>query len=217
MIEEIIYATVVMMAWSLLYKANPFYRVLENLFVGITLAYNLYAGLGILRERLWTPIFVNGDYLSTATVALVLGLLLYTRFWPSTRPIARLPIALMSGVGTAIAVKGAVGAMILKQLKIGPILGVDWWTSLNSIITIVATLTTFAYFIYTWQHGTILKPLARVGRFFMMISFGCTLAGFTYGAGTSITGFAFYLTAPPGVYIFLLGCIILVVSAIRDR
>jgi hypothetical protein len=210
MIEELIYATVVMASWSLLYKSNPIYRVMESAFVGITLAYNLYEGLKTLNNRVFTPVFIKGEYATTATVMLILGIMVYTRFFTSTRPISRLPIALMSGVGTAIAVKGAVGAMILKQAAIGPIIGVDWWTATNNILMVTATLTTFCYFFYTIRYTTWLRGLARIGRFFMMISFGCTLAGFTYGAGTSITGFSFYLTSYPGVYIFILGCIMLI-------
>lgn len=217
MITELVIAIAVMMGYSILYKDNPFYRALEHIVVGVLLAYSLYQGLNTLSQRIYTPLFVQGQWMSGVSIAFILGILVLTRFSKQVQYISRWPIAVMAGIGTGVAVSGTIGPMILSQISFTPIVGTDLWTVLNSLVMFAATFSVIFYFLFTIKHKGAVGGIARVSRYFMMVSFGAILATFTYDAATELTGFSYYLTSYPGYYILALSVAILVGYVLLKR
>jgi hypothetical protein len=216
MIEEILLAVLAVMAWSVLYKQNPLFRVAESMTVGLTLAFVVYTGIDVLGKRVFTP-WSQGVWLTPTTVAALLGFMSWTRLGPrSIGWISRWPLACLAGIGTGLAVKGVVGPQILGQLSTGSLIASDLLTSVNNVIIVAATVTTLCYFTFSYRHTGVLGASARVGRMFMMLSFGATLGGFVMTAMGYLIGHMFVIVKPPAVYIAAVALAVIGADVIRS-
>lgn len=99
---------------SFLYEDNPFYKVAEHVFIGVTVGYSLVI---IFCETLipiwWEPMTEKGQYL--LVVPGVLGLLVFSRFVPKLAWLSRPAFALLMGFGAGMAIPTAVDAFLLPQ------------------------------------------------------------------------------------------------------
>ena len=216
MIEEILLAVLAVMAWSILYKQNPLFRVAESMTVGLTLAFVVYTGIDILGKRVFTP-WSQGVWLTPTTIAALLGFMSWTRLGSrSIGWISRWPLACLAGIGTGLAVKGVVGPQILGQLNTKSLIASDPLTSVNNVIIVVATITTLCYFTFSYRHTGVLGALARVGRVFMMLGFGTTLGGFVMTAMGYLIGHMFVIVKPPAVYVVAIALAVLGADIIRS-
>jgi hypothetical protein len=210
MIEALVTSIVILMAWSFLYRENIFYRIGEALLVGLALALSVKVGIDVLINRIYIPIVVKQQWLSPTLIAVALGLMMYTRFSKSLWWMSRWPIALLSGAGLGIAMKGAVMAQIVRQLDIGSLITRDVFTGVNNLILLVTAITSLAYFLYTFEHRGALAPIAKLGIYSMMICFGTTLGLFLM----SNIGFAISLipnvVKPPGLYVSIVAIILII-------
>ncbi len=212
MIDALVMSIVILMAWSFLYRENIFYRIGEALLVGLALAISVKVGLDVLFNRIYIPIVVKQQWLSPTLIAVALGLMMYTRFSKSLWWVSRWPIALLSGAGLGVAMKGAVMAQIVRQLDIGSLFTKDIFTGVNNLILLVTAITSLAYFLYTFEHKGALAPVAKLGIYSMMICFGTTLGLFLM----SNIGFAISLiptvVRPPGLYASIVAIILIIVD-----
>lgn len=216
MIEEILLAVLAVMAWSVLYKQNPLFRVAESMTVGLTLAFVVYTGIDVLSKRVFAP-WSQGVWLTPTTIAALLGFMSWTRLGPrSIGWISRWPLACLAGIGTGLAVKGVVGPQILGQLSTESLIASDPLTSVNNIIIVVATITTLCYFTFSYRHTGMLGASARVGRVFMMLSFGATLGGFVMTAMGYLIGHMFIIVKPPAIYIIAVALAVVGADVIRS-
>ncbi len=163
------------MAWSIMYKINVGYRIAEDLTVGVMGGYVLYSITDNTMSNFITPL-IKGDLMNIVPV--FLGVLLWGQLLkPSSRWIARPSLAFITGIGAAIALKGAVYGNILVPIQaMSTPPGTDPWTVINHVIAAIATITSMTYFFFTVQHKGALKPVASIGRIIMMVGFG-SIAG----------------------------------------
>ena len=213
---EVIQAICMLMAWSLLYRENKIYRVAEAMTIGLFLGVTLNYAVDVLYKRVYTPLFIEGRWLSWVLVVTILGILFYTRFIKSIWWISRWPIAILGGVGSAVAVRGALGPMILKQLHTLPVAGQDPLTALNRIIMPLATFTALCQFIFTREQRGVLGGLAFIGRLFLMVAFGFMLGTFLMSNIAFAINNMATLATPPGAYVTIVAIIILIIAIIRD-
>ena len=214
-IEDILYPTALLCGWSLMYRDNPFWRFFESALVGMGTALTLKVALDTVYNQQVVAILDGRLYPSI--VGMVLGLLVLTRLFESTKEYSYIPFALMTGVGAAVGAQGAVGAQILKQTVFPSIVSGNAWSNFNNILLFLATLSTMCYFVFSIKKGAITGPLfkgigalGKLGRYMMMVGFGVTLSGFYIGTGTAMIVYADYLFSPVGRYVTLLGLIILI-------
>jgi hypothetical protein len=134
---------------------NPLYRFAQSLLVGIALG---YVTAVVLRSALVPPIdrLIYGqpsveEWIVTGT-GIGLGVLLLTRFGRQRGSfLANLPLALLFGVGAAIALVGAVRGTLIPQLfatvRVAPLPGtLDDQIGVGVLIALtVSTLLAFTY------------------------------------------------------------------------
>ena len=217
MIEEILLAVLAVMAWSVLYKQNPLFRVAESMTVGLTLAFVVYTGIDVLGKRVFTP-WSQGVWLTPTTIAALLGFMSWTRLGPrSISWVSRWPLACLAGIGTGLAVKGVVGPQILRQLTTKSLIASDPLTTVNNVIIVAATITTLCHFTFSYRHDGVLGASARVGRVFMMLAFGTMLGGFVMTAMGYLIGHMFIVVKPPAVYVVAVALAVLGADVIRSR
>lgn len=165
--------------FSFLYKDNPFYKLAEHLFVGISAGY--WATLeyhNVFRPNLWEPLTREGRLL--LIVPFIFGLLLFSRFTKKYSWLSRWPMALIIGIYAGITIVGyGSGDLILQiQANLLPLWTDNWLTSVNNILLTVGVITGLIYFFFSKEHKGALGAGAKVGVWFLMISFGASF-GYT--------------------------------------
>ncbi|HUU57328.1 MAG TPA: hypothetical protein VMW93_08295 [bacterium] len=192
---------------SFLYKDNPFYKFAEYLFVGVSagfwIAYNYH---NLLKPNLLQPlfgapgekgafavIFQDGrmDFRVLTVIAGLLGLTMLFRFFPKVAWVSRYGIAFSVGLGAGLAFIVYLHANCLAQIKgtiIPPLVfndGFDLGASLANTLLIVGVVSALVYFYFSKEHTGVVGGVARLGIWFLMVSFGAAF-GYTVMARISL-------------------------------
>lgn len=180
-----LWATAFVMAWSLLYRENFAFRVAEHLTIGLFLAFTIYTGLDVIWKRVFLAYSdysdgsITGIALISVYIVTILGVLTWTRLYEPTQWIARWPLAVLTGIGTGVAVRGAIEAQIVKQLDLPKwFVSGDLGESINNIIIAIGTLAVITYFLFTQKQEGPVYVASFIGRITMMIAFGTMLGLF---------------------------------------
>lgn len=172
---------------SFLFKENPLYRIIENLYVGVSAGYALTVGYQNIKNLAVKPMVETGKY--SLLIPVVLGLLLYTRYFKKTVWVSKIPLALLMGMGTGLAIRGLILSQVVNQIKacFVPL------NSFDNIFMVVGTLIVLFYFFFTFEHKGTSGNIAKVGRWVMMIGFGASFAGTATGRISLFIGRLQYL------------------------
>lgn len=160
---------------SFAFKDNPLYRLVENLYVGVSAGHAIVLGWMNIRDQGWTPMVTKGQW--NLLVPMILGVLLYTRYSKKLAWMSRFPIALMVGIGTGLAIRGTIGSQIVSQVR-STILPLN---SVNNWIIILGTIGTLLYFFFSVEQKGPMKPASTFGRYVLMVSFGAAFGSTVMG------------------------------------
>jgi hypothetical protein len=197
---------------SFAYRDNPFYKLAESTFVGVSAAYWMVVGfwstiIPNLLGKLF-PAWIQSwamPGLSTERVEwwwlyfcpLVLGVMLLWRLSPKGSWISRWPLAFVIGVFCGIRLIGFIHADFLSQIRNSVVsLAVlddgrfDFWGSLRNLLLIGGVLCSLVYFFFSFEHKGFVGRTAKVGIWVLMITFG---AAFGYTVMGRIALFAIRL------------------------
>jgi hypothetical protein len=187
LIGGLIAVVLTLLVFSRLIGDNPAFRAVQYLFVGVSLGYAFVViyhqvlrphTLALLRElndpaALWLRI-----------VPWLLGLLLLARLTrrQTISWLANIPLALLFGVGTALAVGGAlVGTLVPQLLDTARPVGGDPVQAVGAVLLVLGVVLTLCYFYFTVPRdtagGRVVAFGALVGRWLLMVAFGFFLAG----------------------------------------
>ncbi len=173
--------------YSFLYKDNPVYRLAESIFVGVSLGYEI--GLVFYRtiwpnlvERLLADPGPNW-YLA---IGGILGIMLYCRYIPKVSFLGRWALAVYIGYFVGVELMQRLHGDVLPQVRdtMLPLSSLSSVTFENLLI-IVGVLSVLIYFYFSKPHTGILKPVSRIGVYFIMICFGASF-GYTIMARISL-------------------------------
>lgn len=177
--------------FSFLYRDNPVYKFCEHLFVGISAGYYVVLTyFSTIKPNLVTPLFTQfGEGRNfLLLIPLLLGVLLFSRFFPRGDWLSRWPIAVILGVYPALRITGFGQSDLVEQVH-GSILplwgGVNPGDLINNWLLVVGLLTTLMFFFFSKEHKGALGGTAKVGIYFLMVSFGASY-GYTVMARISL-------------------------------
>jgi hypothetical protein len=177
-IWQIVAAILTLAIFSYLYRDNPLYKFAEHLFVGVGAGYWLCVEFqNTLVPNLFQRL-AAGD--AIFLIPLALGMLLFTRFFTRIAWLSRWSMGLMVGAFAGLAVIGFLQSELMTQIEAN-MLSVntgDAATNVNNLLLIVGLVTSLFYFFFSAEHAGNLGRVARVGIWFLMISFGASY-GFT--------------------------------------
>jgi len=186
---------------SFLYKDNAWYKISEAIFVGISAGYwvvslfwdNFYA-------KFWKGVFPEdqlneaGEVIQAAQpdywlfIGGALGLLMLLRLVPKIGWMSRWSLAFIVGATSGLWLMNYLSSNVLVQIQgtIVPLFssafgtGFDatWETAVQNIVILVGTFTGLVYFYFSKEHKGAFGRTARVGIFFLMITFGASF-GYT--------------------------------------
>jgi hypothetical protein len=197
---------------SFAYKDNPFYKIAESTFVGVSAAYWMVIGfwstiIPNLLGKLF-PAWIQAwamPGLSPERVEwwwlyffpLVLGVMLLWRLSPKGSWISRWPLAFFIGVFCGIRLIGFIQADFFSQIRnsIIPLVvlengSFDIWASLRNLLLVGGVLCSLVYFFFSFEHKGFVGRTAKVGIWVLMITFG---AAFGYTVMGRIALFAIRL------------------------
>lgn len=183
---------------SFLYKDNPLYKVAESVVVGVSAGYWMVVGfwttiipnlVGKLHPNLmknWALPGLEQEPDFVYLIPLIMGLMLIWRLAPKGAWISRWPLAFIVGTTAGMRLISFIHADFLSQIRnsivplfvISPNTGFDFWDSLKNIIIVIGVLCTIIYFFFSFEHKGFVGKTARVGIWFLMITFGAAF-GYT--------------------------------------
>jgi hypothetical protein len=187
--------------FSFLYADNVFYKLAESVVVGVSAAYWMTLGFwdtlvpklgGAIAPdlvRTWVqPSLrdVGVQQQVSMWVALVLGVMLLTRLAPRGGWIAAWPLAFIVGVTAGLKIVSHVESDLMAQAvaTMQPVVKVvetadggvsAWsttWATLPGVLVLVGVICSLAYFLFSVQHRGVVGGAARVGVWYLMITFG---------------------------------------------
>ena len=165
--------------FTFLYKDNPFYKFAEHLYVGISAGY--WAAMewhNVFLPNLWKPLTEQGKLL--LLVPFAFGILLFSRFTKKFSWLSRWSMALIIGIYAGIAIIGYGSGDLILQIRANllPLWTGNWFSSLNNILLVVGVIGGLIYFFFSKEHKGALGAGAKIGVWFLMISFGASF-GYT--------------------------------------
>jgi len=173
--------------FSFLYKDNPFYKLAEHIFAGLSAGY--YVGLiwqSVIIQQMIDPMFIGGKW--WLFLPGLLGFLMFSRFSIRYSWISRLSLAFVMGNTAGIFLISELHGKVLPQIK-------STMLSLNpsqgfgefflALIVVVGVAATLIYFYFSKEHKGVLGGAAKLGIWFIMISFGAHF-GYTVMARVSL-------------------------------
>ncbi len=176
-------AILTLMVYSYLIADNPLFRLAEHLLVGTTLG---YAALIVLQRVLLPSLntvlapSASTDPLSRLMTGLGLfwGVLLWLRLARPVRWLASWPLAIVFGVGAALAVGGALTGTLIPQVG-ATLVPLSGPALLDNVVTVVVVLAGLTYFFFAVRRdrplGRAVQVVARFGRWSLMVALGSFL------------------------------------------
>lgn len=174
--------------FSFLYKDNPFYKIAEQIFVGLSAGYwFVYTIYFILIPNLFNPLTqdISANWIKLFPAAL--GIMMLMRLIPKIEWVSRFPIALVIGTTSGVFFLRYLKSDVINQLTatmMNPFQGTDWVVIIGKCLLIIGTLTGVVYFYFSKKHEGAFGVTAKIGIYFLMISFG---AAFGYTAMARIS------------------------------
>lgn len=175
---------------SYLLGDNPLYRAALHLFTGVSVGYvMLVVVFQVLGPRLVTPL-LGGDPFVVALMAVpvVLFLFLLLKLTPRHAALGNVSVAYMMGVGTAVAVGGAINGTLIPQV------GATWLSlrtgaaggAIDNAILVLGTAAALLSFQF-WLGGAgpdgeprrrpVMAAIGNVGQAFVVIALGAVYGG----------------------------------------
>jgi len=207
----IVAAGLTLIMFSFLYRDNPLYKIVENLYVGVGLGYTLVevTWRQSLREEVFKPIFMAPtneallEALIHQTAPIILGLLLLMRISRKRAWVSRYSYCPLVGWTAGLTISTVTHSLILKQLHAAlvPIqnaiakgsadaLTSEWFFGVffpvvGALTVLIGTVAVLFYFFFSVEHKGVGGAVSRVGIWFLMIAFGASF-GYTVMGRLSI-------------------------------
>jgi len=177
---------------SFLYKDNPVYKFCEAVFVGVSAGYWFVVEvITVIVPKLWDNMGIAVHVLQAEgkidwfhwsyLLGGILGVLMLLRLVPKIGWISRWPLAVIVGTTAGLWLVNYLvsNAMVQVRHTIIPIyIAGDLNATIGSIIIVVGTFCGLIYFFFSKEHKGAFGGAAKVGIWFIMITFGASF-GYT--------------------------------------
>ena len=169
-------AFITLAIFSFLYKDNPIYHLVESVFAGLSAGY--YIGLywkSIILQQLWEPMTRADNPKWWLFIPGIFGLMMFTRLWPKYSWISRIALAFVMGSTAGVFLITQLHGLVLPQMQktMLPLVNSNGLeASFLAVIVVIGVISTLIYFYFSKEHKGFLGVTAKVGIWFIMISFG---------------------------------------------
>ena len=170
---------------SFLYKDNPWYKLTESIFIGISAGYWVVT---LFWDNFYGKFWVGKGEEPMLWIGAALGFLMLLRLVPKIGWISRWPLAFIVGATSGLWLMNyfASNIMVQVQATITPLFSTgygtgfdaDFATIVSNFVIFFGTLTGLIYFFFSKEHKGAFGVGAKIGIFFLMITFGASF-GYT--------------------------------------
>ncbi|GJM40433.1 MAG: hypothetical protein DHS20C20_07150 [Ardenticatenaceae bacterium] len=169
--------------YSYLIGDNPLYRISVHLLVGVSAAYAVVVVIQQLLLPIWQQVQANPTSTDSVIwlVPILFLLMLLARRLPSVSWLGNTTLALLVGVGAAVALLGSLTGTLWPQ-----IVRVQPTSPLQGIVIAILTICTLLAFQFTtmrprsssssWQPAMWQRSVTAVGRIVLTVTFGALFA-----------------------------------------
>lgn len=156
--------------YSYIFVDNPFFKFAEHAYIGVAAAYGMVLQIdNMIRPTIKTKLLVQGQWI--LIVPIILGLMIYTRYFKSINYVARYTVAFMVGVGAGVVLARDFRASFMLQVA-DTMRKVTGPGGIENLIVMVGVVTTLTYFFFTLEQKGFIGVTAKIGRWTMMIALG---------------------------------------------
>ncbi|WP_420628597.1 hypothetical protein [Candidatus Leptofilum sp.] len=168
--------------YSYLIGDNPLYRISVHLLVGVSAAYAVVVVVQQVLLPIWRQVQANPASADSVIwlVPILFLLMLLARRLPSVSWLGNTTLALLVGVGAAIALLGSLTGTLWPQ-----IVSVQPASPLQGVVVAILTICTLLAFQFTllrsrssgiWQPAMWQRSVTAVGRIVLTVTFGALFA-----------------------------------------
>ena len=165
--------------FSFLYKDNPFYKFCESLFVGVSAGYWFVTTFWqVFMPKLADNLVAGRFYY---IIGAIFGVLMLLRLLPKIGWISRWSLALVVGTTAGLYFTRYLvsNGMIQVQNTIIPLyVKGNPAQTIGNLVIVVGTFSGLIYFFFSKEHKGTFGALAKLGIWFLMLSFGASF-GYT--------------------------------------
>ncbi|QOR33754.1 hypothetical protein IMX26_09590 [Clostridium sp. 'deep sea'] len=167
-------------------KENPFFRFAETTFVGVATAHSLVISIETIKPQIFVPIAEQGKY--HLVFAVILGLLMYSRFIKGKSWLMSYPLSIFVGIGVGLTLKGIIKSQIVNQIidTVKPV------HSIEALLMLIGVVSVLLFFFFSRKKGgstgAVLGVTSKIGRLYMMIAFGALFGNTVLGRMTLLIG-----------------------------
>ncbi|MDP3024987.1 MAG: hypothetical protein Q8O10_05580 [candidate division Zixibacteria bacterium] len=165
--------------FSFLYKDNPFYKFCESLFVGISAGYWFVTTFWqVFMPKLADNLVAGRLYY---IIGGVFGVLMLLRLFPKIGWLSRWSLALVVGTTAGLYFTRYLvsNGMIQVQNTIIPLyVKGNLSQTIGNLVIVIGTFSGLIYFFFSKEHKGAFGGLAKLGIWFLMLSFGASF-GYT--------------------------------------
>lgn len=165
---------------------NPLFKFAIHVFIGVAAGYATVVTLfNVILPQLVFP-FLSGSQgeIVLTVIFLIPSILILAKIFPRLSALGNPAVAILVGIGAAVAIGGAVTGTIFPQTS-ASINAFEKQALLNAIILLISTLTTLIYFQFNLGQRKatpkllqrILQGIGWVGQFFVAVTFGALFTG----------------------------------------
>jgi hypothetical protein len=165
--------------YSFLYRDNPWYKLSEAIFVGVSAGYWVVA---LFWENFVGKFWDQRLQDPWIWIGAVLGLMMLLRLVPKIGWISRWSLAFIVGATSGLWMMNYLtsNAMVQVQATIIPLFGPNYSASavniIGNLVLVVGTFCGIVYFFFSKAHTGAFGATARVGVWTIMITFGAMFA-----------------------------------------
>lgn len=166
--------------YSFLWRENPLSRSVEHLFIGFAAVYTLGSMYdAAMTQAVWgTQRIEEGNFVWL--IPILISLMYFFFFTKKYFYLYRYPVSIVAGIMAGMMICGMIQSNFLAQIQSTvtlPLVGAGVWEGwpmpgLDSIIIIVGVITALTFFFFTWEHKGALGISTKIGRYFLMATFG---------------------------------------------
>jgi hypothetical protein len=165
--------------FSFLYRDNPFYKFCESLFVGVSAGYWFVTTFWqVFMPKLADNLVAGRFYY---IIGAIFGVLMLLRLVPKIGWISRWSLALVVGTTAGLYFTRYLvsNGMVQVQNTIIPLyVRGNFAQTIGNLVIVIGTFCGLIYFFFSKEHKGTFGGLARLGIWFLMLSFGASF-GYT--------------------------------------
>lgn len=173
--------------YSFLYKDNPVYKVTEAIFIGVSAGYYaIVYFFDSIHKKFWLGVVATDQPDWWLVGGAILGILFLTRLIRKLSWVSRWPLSFIVGATAGLYMMtyfvtngmNQVAATISDVVKKGDFSSGGLFEVLGTYVILVGVVTGLIYFFFSKEHKGAFGGAAKIGIFFLMVTFGASF-GYT--------------------------------------